>query len=78
MWRLSTGSCTINALEAALQLQMGTSVSVGLIDKILNWISIRVEDIYPKVTRYRDNLNKIGLRQIDQRFGQCSEGCMRW
>ena len=67
----ATGSCTINALEAAIQLQMNRKPSIELVDEIVNLAALykqdkhtAVGDILPAVTRYNTNLVKVDWLQI--------------
>ena len=67
----ATGSCTINALEAAIQLQMGREPSIELVDEIVNLAALykqdkhtAVSDIFPAVSRYSTNLEQVDWMQI--------------
>ncbi len=66
----ATGACTINALETAVQLQLGTQPSVELVNSIVKLAALYKEDkhtdfddIYPHVSRYNTNLKTVTVGQ---------------
>ena len=66
----ATGSCTVNALEAGFQLRLGKQPSKELIDYVVALAALYqsrmhtgMEDIQPKISRYKDLVELFQFKQ---------------